>query len=263
MIAFHHRFKGSVCPVSIVIMLALVGLLLPPTAVVMSRSTMEDDFLKQYKEKIAFTEFEIQKIQKNLEWLLAKIKNMEAAKRYVPLKMQKSVVLKNKEIETLIKKKKQLEHLLENKKKLKKPTAKYNLEYQLQKAGLMDWMDVSEHDKVLTLTNRLPILFASGSAEIAEEYKRFFADLANFLKPFDVSIIVNGYADETPIRTYKYPSNFELGAARAANIVHEFEKHGIQPSVCKIGSTGEHRLDSQKISKWKSFERYASIIILF
>ena len=97
-----------------------------------------------------------------------------------------------------------------------------DIEDAVKKAGLEDWVEVMESDgSCAKINNTLPILFSSGSAALAKEYKSFLRKLARFLKPYDVKIYVNGYADPDPIHTKKYPSNLELGASRAANVVHE------------------------------------------
>jgi chemotaxis protein MotB len=109
----------------------------------------------------------------------------------------------------------------------------------------------------------LPILFSSGSATVAREYKLFLKKLAAFLKPYDVKVLVNGYADTVPIKSKKYPSNFELGAARAANIVHQLVRSGLKPAVFKIASPGEYRFAAKEMSKQKSFERRAEVTVIF
>ncbi len=133
----------------------------------------------------------------------------------------------------------------------------------IKKAGLGDWVDVVGDGTCVRIENQLPILFASGKANLVKEYKVFLKKLARFLKPYDVRIVVDGYADTDPIHTAKYPSNFELGATRAANIVHELVRNGLKPSVFKIGSTGEHRFYAKKTSKRKLFERRAQVSVIF
>jgi len=98
---------------------------------------------------------------------------------------------------------------------------------------------------------------------VSKEYQSFFKKLASFLKPYDVKVLVNGYADTFPIRTKQYPSNFELGAARAANIIHALVKQGLKPSIFKIETTGEYRFAAKEPSKQKSFQRRAQVTVIF
>ncbi len=137
------------------------------------------------------------------------------------------------------------------------------LRREIRKAGLQDWVEVIGDGTCVRIENQLPILFASGKANLVKEYKGFLKKLAGFLKPYDVRILVDGYADTDPIHTARYPSNFELGATRAANIVHELVRNGLKPSVFKISSTGEHRFHAKKPLNRKLLERRAQVSVVF
>lgn len=140
---------------------------------------------------------------------------------------------------------------------------KARLFLEIKKANLSDWIEITEKGECLKLTTTLPILFPVGSAKIANEYKSFFMRLAKFLKVYDVKIMVNGYADIDPIHTKKYPSNFELGAVRAANVVHELIKNGLKPSIFQINSPGKYRFSANGELKQKALERRAEVTIVF
>ena len=133
----------------------------------------------------------------------------------------------------------------------------------IEKAGLQDWVEIQGTGTCLRLETILPILFPTGSAVIAGEYKPFFRKLAELLKPYDVKILVDGYTDTVPIHNKKYPSNFELGANRASNVIHQLVAYGLKPSIFKIESTGEYRFAAKKPSTQKAFERRAEITVIF
>lgn len=137
------------------------------------------------------------------------------------------------------------------------------LQTAINRAGLNDWVELHGAGTCIKLKTTLPILFPTGSAKVAREYKVFFKKLANFLKPYDVKVLVNGYADKVPIKTKKYPSNFELGATRAANIVHQLVGYGLKPSIFRIESTGKYRFAAKTPSKQKSLERRAEVTVIF
>lgn len=140
---------------------------------------------------------------------------------------------------------------------------KEQLQEAVSKAGLSDWVEINGSGTCLRLETTLPILFPTGSAKIADEYKPFLDQFADFLKPYDVKILVNGYADTVPIHNEKYPSNFELGATRAANIVHQFVRSGLKPSIFRIESTGEYRFAAKGMSQQKTLERRAEVTVIF
>lgn len=137
------------------------------------------------------------------------------------------------------------------------------LQAAIDRIGLRDWVEIVGSGTCLRLETTLPILFPTGSAVIAEEYKSFFKKLAELLKPYDVKILVSGYTDKVPIHNKKYPSNFELGANRATNVIHQLVDYGLKPAIFKIESTGEHRFAAKKISKQKAFERRAEVTVIF
>ena len=133
----------------------------------------------------------------------------------------------------------------------------------INSAGLSDWIEILGSDDCMKIQTILPLLFPTGSAKVADEYKSFLQKLALFLKPYDIRILVNGYADSVPIHNKKYPSNFELGATRAANIVHQLVKHGLKPSIFQIESTGEYRFAAKGMSRQKTLERRAEVTVIF
>ncbi len=141
--------------------------------------------------------------------------------------------------------------------------SKIELENAVKKAGLSDWVEIVGTGSCLRIETTMPILFPTGSAAVASEYKNYFKKLADFLKPYDVKVMVTGYADKVPIKNKKYPSNFELGATRAANIVHQFVSHGLKPSIFRIESTGKYRFESKQVSPQKSLERRAEVTVIF
>ncbi len=137
------------------------------------------------------------------------------------------------------------------------------LEAAIDKLELRDWVQIVGSGTCLRLETKLPILFPSGSAVIADEYKSFFQKLAELLKPYDVKVLVAGQTDTVPIHNKKYSSNFELGANRASNVIHQLVSYGLKPSIFKIESSGEHRFAAKKISKQKAFERRVEVTVIF
>jgi len=141
--------------------------------------------------------------------------------------------------------------------------SKAELQLAIDRSGIGDWIEIVGTGTCLKLETTLPILFATGSAKIADEYKSFFNTLAEFIKPYDVKVLVTGYTDKIPIKNTTYPSNFELGATRAANIVHLFVSNGLKPAIFKIESTGSNRFAAKQISKQKALERRAEVTVIF
>ena len=88
------------------------------------------------------------------------------------------------------------------------------------------------------------VLFASGSATIADEGRPQLARLADTLKqiaaeiPSDLEWVlrVDGHTDRAPIATYAFPSNWELSTARAVSVVKFLVEQGIPAE--RLAATG-------------------------
>ncbi|HVN42833.1 MAG TPA: flagellar motor protein MotD [Steroidobacteraceae bacterium] len=118
------------------------------------------------------------------------------------------------------------------------------LERQVQDAmqALIDarLVTVKRESLWLEIEINTDILFKSGEGDFAPEASPVLDKLAEVLKPFPNPIRVEGHTDDRPIRTAAYPSNWELSAARAASVVHEFTKAGIDPLRLEIVGFGEY-----------------------
>ena len=52
---------------------------------------------------------------------------------------------------------------------------------------------------------------------------------------------VEGHTDSRPINSFRFPSNWELSAARAASVVHLFVREQVDPERLVMVGYGEHR----------------------
>jgi chemotaxis protein MotB len=107
------------------------------------------------------------------------------------------------------------------------------------------------------------ILFPSGSGGFASNAAPVLDKLADVLKPFPNPIRVEGHTDDRPIRTAAFPSNWELSAARAASVVHEFTKAGVDPLRLEIVGFGEfHPRQPNDTTAGRNANRRVAILIL-
>src|ERR1022692_4166033 len=107
------------------------------------------------------------------------------------------------------------------------------------------------------------ILFPSGSGGFVGEALPVLDRLAEVLKPFPNPIRVEGHTDDRPIRTKAFPSNWELSAARAASVVHEFTRAGIDPLRLEIIGFGEyHPRQPNDSIEGRNANRRVAILIL-
>jgi chemotaxis protein MotB len=99
------------------------------------------------------------------------------------------------------------------------------------------------------------VLFASASANLGEEGKVQLKQLATTLReitrriPNDIDWIlrIDGHTDGIPISNWKFPSNWELSAARAISVVKFLIEEGISANRLAAAGFGEFRpLDQAK-----------------
>ncbi len=261
--------------------------------------TQQTQYLvRQFRDRIRENEEEIRFLINEKDWLQNRIYRLEDLNEPVPWEMYNSIVIKEKKISTAFRENRRLNELLQQERykiydeyhidnsieynNRPSPSSSYSsgsscseslkrrVLQEISDAGLDDWLhftsnvkDFCKEGDCCVLENTLPILYSSGSARLANEYKLFLKKLAGIIKHHDVKIRIDGFADVNNIHTKQYPSNFELGANRASNIVHELVKNGVSPSLFRIATTGKYRPDGKPMSDNKSLERRSEISIVF
>jgi chemotaxis protein MotB len=87
-------------------------------------------------------------------------------------------------------------------------------------------------------------LYQVGSADIQEGKLGLLKDIAQVISQMnmdDFVVEVEGHTDDVPITSKKYPSNWELSAHRATNVVRYFIKQGISPGHLKAAGFADSR----------------------
>jgi chemotaxis protein MotB len=109
--------------------------------------------------------------------------------------------------------------------------------------GLIDknLVHVRQTPNSLEVEIKTDILFASGVARVQPGAMPVLQTVARILKPFPNAIRVEGHTDNRPIATAAFPSNWELSAARAANVVELFSRSGVDPLRMQVLGLGEFR----------------------
>lgn len=122
---------------------------------------------------------------------------------------------------------------------------------------------VRQTEMWLEVEIKADILFASGSARTSDTALPILGKLAGILKPFPNSIRVEGYTDNLPISTYAFPSNWELSAARAANVVRLFAEHGVAPKRMIVAGLGEYSpVADNKTAEGRNRNRRVVLVVM-
>lgn len=119
-----------------------------------------------------------------------------------------------------------------------------------------------EHGRIVI---NLPenVLFASGSAVINSAGKEALNQIANALKEFeDRSFQVEGHTDNVPIKSSRYPSNWELSTARALSVLHLMIQDGVKAENLSAAGFGEfHPRADNKTAEGRKLNRRIEIIM--
>ena len=83
------------------------------------------------------------------------------------------------------------------------------------------------------------LLFPSGDALPNDLAFDLIEKVAGILAPFDNPVHVEGFTDDLPIKTDKFPTNWELSAARAGSVVRMLAADGVDPSRLAAVGYGE------------------------
>jgi chemotaxis protein MotB len=106
-------------------------------------------------------------------------------------------------------------------------------------------------------------LFASGTAQPAEQAGAILAKISAVFEKTANSIIVEGHTDSVPIQTVQFPSNWELSSARAASVVRALQERGISAGRLTASGLADTRpKGSNDTAQGRSENRRVSMLVL-
>ncbi|MFC4023889.1 flagellar motor protein MotB [Oceanobacillus longus] len=109
--------------------------------------------------------------------------------------------------------------------------------------SLTDQLGTELTDEGLLITIVNDIFFDSGSAEVKTEGNEVARDVSNLLYTEPPhQIVISGHADDVPIGTSEYSSNWELSVTRALNFMSlVLENEELDPTLFSAKGFGEHK----------------------
>jgi len=105
-------------------------------------------------------------------------------------------------------------------------------------------VSVLEDPQTITVRIRGTGMFASGSATVENKFVPLLTRIGEAVNEEPGPLVVSGHSDNVPIRSLKFPSNFELSKARAQSVLDLMAKKVADPSRLKA----DGRADSQPIA---------------
>lgn len=100
---------------------------------------------------------------------------------------------------------------------------------------------IKQTDDWLEVEIKSNFLFGSGEARLASDAVPVIGQIADVLAPVANPIQVEGFTDNIPISTPRFPSNWELSASRAASVVNLMSRFGVAPERMSAIGYGEFK----------------------
>lgn len=108
--------------------------------------------------------------------------------------------------------------------------------------GLGDSIEVKKTENGIAVRIMNPILFDLGKAKLKPSVYPLLAKVGEMAKKWPSQVRVEGHTDDLPIHTAEFPSNWELSAIRAINVIHFFEESvGVNPDKLYCVGYGSHK----------------------
>lgn len=116
-----------------------------------------------------------------------------------------------------------------------------DLSLALGASGYDQFVAISEQDDAVTMELASSSFFEKGSAKFNKQGVSMLDVIAKQIMPFanrDFEVEVEGHTDDTPIATAQFPSNWELSAGRATNVVRYLVAKGFPANKLRASGMG-------------------------
>jgi len=150
-------------------------------------------------------------------------------------------------------------------------TDAFQKEMNRLQAGLRQWtarhemdqrLEMVLTDEAFTLRFDNRMLFSIGSAALAMKMLPLLDRVGASISATDYPVRIEGHTDNVPIRTRRYPSNWELSTARAVNVLRYLIQHCDIPAyrLTAVGCGAYQPLDGNDSYEGRARNRRVEII---
>jgi chemotaxis protein MotB len=137
------------------------------------------------------------------------------------------------------------------------------IEQELAGAITAGQLELGADDRGLVLSLPESATFPVASADVTSTAQSVIDRVATTLEPIDVAVRIEGHTDDTPIRTARYSSNWELSTARASAVVARFIAQRMDPRRLSAAGYGEfHPRASNATAEGRASNRRVDVIVI-
>jgi chemotaxis protein MotB len=137
------------------------------------------------------------------------------------------------------------------------------IEKELAGAITAGQLEIGADDRGLVLSLPESATFPVASADVTSDAQAVIDRVATTLEPLDVTVRIEGHTDDTPIRTARYSSNWELSTARASAVVARFIEQRVDPRRLSAAGYGEfHPRASNGTADGRASNRRVDVVVI-
>jgi len=137
------------------------------------------------------------------------------------------------------------------------------IEKELAGAITAGQLEIGADDRGLVLSLPESATFPVASADVTAAAQAVIDRVATTLEPLEVAVRIEGHTDDTPIRTVRYSSNWELSTARASAVVARFIDQRLDPRRLSAAGYGEfHPRASNATADGRASNRRVDVVVV-
>ncbi len=111
--------------------------------------------------------------------------------------------------------------------------------------GLGNAVEIKSGPRGVRMRVKGQLLFEPGSADVRATAQKLLASVAKVMNKFNFYLTVEGHSDNQPISTSRFPSNWELSAARASSVLRSLVGMGVPAQrVSAVGYASNYPIAS-------------------
>jgi chemotaxis protein MotB len=137
------------------------------------------------------------------------------------------------------------------------------IEQELAGAISAGQLEIGADERGLVLSLPESATFPVASADVTAAAQLVIDRVATTLEPLDVAVRVEGHTDDTPIKTARFSSNWELSTARASAVVARFIDQHVDPRRLSAAGYGEfHPRTTNATAEGRSSNRRVDVVVV-
>jgi chemotaxis protein MotB len=124
-------------------------------------------------------------------------------------------------------------------------------------------VQVTETVHGITIEINASVLFETAKADLQKDSIEVLSTVAKIVADNPYQVQVEGHTDNQPIRSYVFPSNWELSSARASSVIRLFETNGVLGErMVAVGYADKRSVDSNDTPEGRAKNRRVVVMLL-